>query len=104
MMTGEQMGDITSHFAGAWVHEGLADYVALPRQSAQSLFDDIGTRDADIPMMHAHGVYAPYRLVVIWLLEDEGWSIDALLATDLEFKAVQLQIARALGQGDKSSP
>ena len=55
-------------------------------------------------MMHAHGVYAPYRLVVIWLLEDEGWSIDALLATDLEFKAVQLQMARALGQGDKSSP
>ncbi|MEM7364950.1 MAG: hypothetical protein AAF525_13080, partial [Pseudomonadota bacterium] len=99
VMTGEQMGDIASHFAPEWVREGLADYVALPRQSAQSLFDAIGTRDADLPMMHAHGVYAPYRLVVIWLLEDEDWSIDELLATDLEFEAVQMQMARALDQG-----
>ena len=103
VMTGEQVGDIASHFVKAWVREGLADYVALPRQSAQSLFDAIGTRDADLPMMHTHGVYAPYRLVVTWLLEDKGWSIDELLTTDLDFEVVRTQMAAALTEGQPSA-
>ena len=39
-----------------------------------------GERDLDPARS---GLYARYRLLVAWMLEREGWSIDRLLAANL---------------------
>ena len=78
----ETLGLIQFYQTPTWVIEGIADYVAMPPESAADLYAKIGEQDADLAMMRAHGVYAPYRLLVTYFLEEEGWSIDQLLATD----------------------
>lgn len=72
-----------------WVREGLADYVAMPTERADKLYAKIGQKKLDLSMMKAHGVYAPYRLLVIYFLEEEGWSIERLLESDLTLEEAQ---------------
>ena len=86
VMTIRRVGGLGFHLRPEWVIEGLADYVGMPAESASALYAKIGRADADLPMMKAHGVYAPYRLAVTWFLEDEGWTIEELLETDLDFE------------------
>ena len=64
-------------------------YKRQPRESAAELYAKIGRRDADLSMMKEHGVYAPFRLVVAHLLEEEGWTIDSLVDTALDFEAAR---------------
>ena len=69
-----------------WVGEGLPDYVGIEeRQSFEQLRAAIGDHSADLPMMRAYGVYAPYRLLVTYFLEKRGWSVGDLLKTRLTF-------------------
>ena len=81
-----------------WVREGIADYVAMPPESAATLFSKIGERDADLAMMRAYGVYAPYRLLVTYFLEEAGWSIDQLLASDLTLEEAREIVFEELRQ------
>jgi len=81
VQTVRALGVVRFHLAPAWVREGLADYVGMPPESAAELHASIGTRDADLEMMRAYGVYAPWRLIVTGLLEEAGWSIEDLLAS-----------------------
>ncbi len=99
VMTIRRVGALGFHLRPAWVVEGLADYVAMPREPAHALFEKIGRWDADLTMMQTQGVYAPYRLVVAWFLEHEGWTIEQLLATSLDFEA-----ARAIAYDGLSRP
>lgn len=86
VMTNNSVGVIRYHQMPTWVVEGLADYVAMERESSAELYAKIGEQDADLAMMQAYGVYAPYRLLVTYFLDDSGWTIEQLLATDLSLE------------------
>lgn len=90
------LGLVDYYLLPAWVREGLADYVAMPRERASSLYARIGQNDADIEMMKAYGVYAPFRLLVTWLLEEEGWSVDQLLTTRLSLEEARARVFSSL--------
>lgn len=81
--TANAVGALRFHSMPVWIKEGLADYVAMPRESSQSLYAKIGEADADLDMMRAFGVYAPYRLLVAHFLDDRGWPIEELLRSRL---------------------
>ena len=72
-----------------WIREGIADYVGLPRENASSLYAKIGENEPDIDMMRTHGVYAPYRLLVTYFVDEAGWSIDQLLESELSLEEAQ---------------
>ncbi len=82
-----------------WVKEGLPDYVALPHESTQTLYGKIGEHSADLAMMKAHGVYAPYRLLVSYFLEEKGWTIEKLMASNLTLSQARTIAFRALREG-----
>lgn len=79
-----------------WVREGVPDYVAMTAESASLLYAKIGKQNADLPMMKAHGVYAPYRLLVTWFLQDAGWTLERLMASDLTLQQARKIVFNAL--------
>lgn len=81
-----------------WIREGMADYVAMPDESADKLFMKIGKKKADLPMMKTYGVYAPFRLLVAFFLENQHWSADRLMASDLSFDQARKIVFAALEQ------
>lgn len=87
--TAEKVGWVEFYRTSVWVKEGIADYVALPSETAVELYLKIGERKADLEMMKTHGVYAPYRLLVTYFLEEAGWTIDQLLDCRLTFEEAQ---------------
>ena len=89
LMIARKVGWVSFYRVPDWINEGLADYVALPPETAANLYASIGEEDADLDMMNAHGVYAPYRLLVTYLLEDEGWSVDQLINSRLPIEEAQ---------------
>jgi len=84
--TGEKVGWLRLHLMPRWVREGLADYVAMPLESAKSLYAKIGEQNADLDMMNEYGVYAPFRLLVTYFLEEQNWTVDQLLASNLSLR------------------
>lgn len=96
VMTANAVGLLRFQQMPEWVREGLADYVALEREKSAELFAKIGERDADLPMMRAYGVYAPYRLLVTHFLEEKGWSIDQLLQSELTLVEARAIVFRDL--------
>ena len=87
--TAEKVGWNQFYRMPDWIREGIADYAALPREEATQLYSIIGEREADLEMMKAHGVYAPYRLLVTYFLEEAKWTIDQLLESRLTLEEVQ---------------
>ncbi len=79
-----------------WIREGVPDYVALPHESTNALYEKIGEGDADLAMMKAHGVYAPYRLLVSYFLDEKGWSIERLMASNLTLSQARTIVFKAL--------
>ena len=94
--TAEKVGWIGIARMPVWVREGIADYVAMPPERAATLYSKIGEEDADLTMMRAYGVYAPYRLLVTYFLEEAEWSIDQLLASDLTLEEAREIVFKAL--------
>lgn len=80
-----------------WVWEGFPDYVGIEnRPSFEELRDALGDRPVDIPMMMKYGSYPRYRLLVTYLIEKKGWTVDQLLQTRLtEDEATQIMRADA---------
>ena len=74
--TAQTLDLVSYYLMPEWIREGIADYVAMPGESTAALFSKIGDRKADLEMMKNHGVYAPYRLLVTYFLEEEEWTID----------------------------
>jgi hypothetical protein len=86
IVVGEHLGVIGSESQPQWVHEGFPDYVAIEsRQSFEELWDALGERPVDVPMMQKYGAYPRYRLLVTYFIEKKGWSVDDLLRTRLTF-------------------
>ena len=90
-----QLGVWDFYRAPSWVVEGVPDYIALPKVGTSSLYASIGEREADLEMMQAYGVYAPYRLLVSYFLEDAGWTMQELMSTDLSFEEAQVIVFNA---------
>ena len=89
LVIARKVGWTTFYQIPNWINEGLADYVALPREPAAILYAEIGEGSASQEVINTHGVYAPYRLLVTYFLEVEGWSIDRLLECRLTLKEAQ---------------
>jgi hypothetical protein len=67
-----------------WVWEGLPDYVAMEnRETFEQLREALGDRPVDTLMRVKYGFYPRYRLMVAYLIEKKGWSVDQLLQTRL---------------------
>lgn len=78
--SGELLGTVQYHLMPEWVREGIADYVAMPAErSIRELYAEVGDQDADLAMMNKYGVYAPYRLLVSFFLNEQNWSIEKVL-------------------------
>lgn len=95
-MTYKKVGLLRFFLMPKWIKEGIADYVAMPEENAFSLFAKIGERDADLSMMKSYGVYAPYRLLIAYLLEEEEWSIEQLLNSKLTLQEARSHIFNKL--------
>ncbi len=92
----KKLGWVRFHMMPKWVREGLPDYVAMPQENAATLFEEIKDRNADLAMMKAHGVYAPYRLLVTWFLEEAHWPVGKLMASNLSLNQAQAIVFAAL--------
>lgn len=86
-LMGERLGTLAFHRLPAWIREGLADYIALEkRQSFEVLYAAIGGQEVNLSMMRQFGAYPTYRLLVTFFLEQHGWSVEKLLASDLSYE------------------
>lgn len=82
--SGKFLGTVQYHLMPEWVREGIADYVAMPaKRSVSELYTEIGDQDADLAMMNKYGVYAPYRLLVSFFLNEQDWSVEKVLKSRL---------------------
>ncbi len=92
----KKLGWLSWQLMPEWIREGVPDYVALPQESAQTLYGKIGEHSADLDMMKAHGVYAPYRLLVSYFLDEKGWTIEKLMASNLTLLQARATVFKAL--------
>jgi len=82
LMTADRVGRWRYHRLAAFQQEGYADYVAFARPAP---FDFAAGRAAlarDAPEMDVRrsGLYRRYELMVAWLLQRRGMTVDELLA------------------------
>ncbi len=82
-LTGEAVGALAFHRLPVWIREGVADHVALPGRGdfgALARAYQAGERELD---PRRSGLYARYRLLVLFFIEREGWSLARILASNL---------------------
>ena len=83
-MTGQRVGALRYHLMPEWVREGIADYVALGAPQNYARMDTVlGEDPPTLQILDAFGAYPRYRLLVSWFLEEQDWTLDALLETDM---------------------
>ncbi len=92
----KKLGWLRFQLMPEWIREGVPDYVALPHETTQALYGKIGEGNADLAMMKAHGVYAPYRLLVSYFLDEKRWTIDRLMASNLTLSQARTIVFKAL--------
>jgi hypothetical protein len=98
-LIGRKAGPLANWNLPAWVREGLADYIGFGGEvdvGALTLALRAGERDLD---PKRSGLYARYRLLVAYLLEREGWTVERLL----EEKLPQVEAERMLLEGVPAS-
>lgn len=90
-LIGKRIGVYANWQLPAWVREGMADYVGFGGEvDVESLASAWWAGDPDLNPKKS-GTYARYRLLVAFLLEREGWSVDRLLSSHMELaKAEQM--------------
>lgn len=96
-LTGERVG-VQAYFAlPHWIREGVADYVAFG--SATDVEDMRRKPDLGEPSLVPGFVspYAPFRLLVAYLLEVEGWTLERLLASGLQEAEARRMLAARYG-------
>jgi hypothetical protein len=79
----ERTGAIANWRLPVWIREGLADYIAFGGDvDVDALLAALRRGDPDLDPKRS-GTYARYRLLVAWMLEREGWTVDRLLASGM---------------------
>lgn len=96
-LIGARVGVIGNHLLPTWIKEGMCDYIGFGD------YVDIGelTRALieDKPEMNPakSGLYARYRLLVAFMLKQEGWSIDRLLTSGLPLGEAEAILRKQMG-------
>jgi hypothetical protein len=82
-LIGARVGAIANWRLPRWIREGMADYIGFGGDvDIDALTRALQAGDPDLDPRRS-GLYARYRLLVAYMLEREGWSVDALLASNL---------------------
>lgn len=88
-LIGARVGPLANHRLPAWIREGVADYIAFGGDvDIGALTGRLRAGEAALDPKRS-GHYVRYRLLVAYLLEREGWSIDQLLASKLPRAAAE---------------
>ncbi len=98
-LIGKRFGALANWRLPVWIREGLADYVGFGGEvdiDATIARLRAGDRELD---PQASGHYARYRLLVAYLLEREGWSVDRLLRSNLSQEEAELILERGMPAG-----
>lgn len=99
IMTGQKLGAIQYHMLPEWVREGIADYVALGAPQDYVAIDKLlGDDPISLQSMETFGTYPRYRLLVSWFLEEQDWTLDALLETDMSENTALAEMRQDLYQ------
>jgi hypothetical protein len=95
-LTGQAIGGLKYHRLPQWVREGYADYVG--KGSAFNYDEARKAFLAGVPEMDwaKSGLYWRYNLLVAFLLEKHGWSVQRLLEERVDQGAVE-QLIRTEG-------
>jgi hypothetical protein len=96
-LIGKRIGAIANWRLPTWKREGLADYVGFGGEvdvDAMAAQLRAGHREFDPDL----GFYARYRLLVAYLIEREGWSVDRLLRSDISQAEVEKRVLSMLRQ------
>jgi len=81
-LIGRRYGALANWSLPVWIREGLADYVGFGGEvDIEALAAAMRRGDPDLDP-HRSGLYARYRLLVAFMLEREGWSVDRLLQSN----------------------
>jgi hypothetical protein len=79
----ERIGAIANWRLPVWIREGMADYIAFGGDvDIDELLAALRRDDPDLDPKRS-GTYARYRLLVAFMVEREGWSVDRLLASEM---------------------
>lgn len=82
-LIGEKIGMLANWRLPVWIREGLADYVGFGgRTDIDALTRAFLAGDPDLDPRRS-GLYARYRLLVAFMIEREGWSVERLLGSRL---------------------
>jgi hypothetical protein len=83
-LIGKHVGAYANWQLPAWVREGMADYVGFGgKVDIDSLARSWRAGDPDLDPAKS-GSYSLYRLLVAYLLERQGWSVDRLLSSHMK--------------------
>jgi hypothetical protein len=96
-LIGKRIGAITNWRLPKWKKEGLADYIGFGGDvdiDAMAAQLSAGNREFDPDL----GFYARYRLLVAYLIEREGWSVDRLLRSNISQAEVEGRLLSTLRQ------
>lgn len=84
VLTGQKVGALRYHTMPEWVREGLADYIALGAPDDYIELDSVlGDEPIQLQALDAYGAYPRYRLLVSWFMEEQDWTLDTLLETNM---------------------
>jgi hypothetical protein len=79
-----------------WVREGYADYVGMGgRVDVDDLYRRWRAGDPALDVARS-GQYARYRMLVAFLLDDEHWTVDQLLASRLPQDKAEAMLTTAM--------
>jgi hypothetical protein len=82
-LIGEHIGAFANWRLPVWIREGLADYIGFGGNVDIDALTRALRSDEDELDPKRSELYARYRLLVAFMLEREGWSIDRLLASNM---------------------
>jgi hypothetical protein len=82
-LIGRRTGAVANWRLPVWLREGIADYVAFSgKVDIAALTRSLRANDPDLDPERS-GLYARYRLLVAYMLDVEGWSVDRLLTSKM---------------------
>src|SRR5262249_20905365 len=95
-LIGARVGALANWRLPLWISEGMADYIGFGgKVDIDAMTSALKAGDSDLDPAQP-GLYARYRLLVAYMLEREGWSAAALLASNLsQDEAERRLLARA---------
>ena len=82
-LIGERVGALANWRLPTWIREGVADYIGFGGKVDIAALTEAMLAGNSALDPKKSGFYARYRLLVAWMLSQEGWSIDHLLNSGL---------------------